>query len=57
MDRRSFRQLSFAPLLQLGVSHRFRFNFGANEPACRKVFGPQIRAFQETDTLFCSRKN
>tara|TARA_B100000446_G_scaffold138244_1_gene130708 strand:+ start:860 stop:1357 length:498 start_codon:yes stop_codon:yes gene_type:complete len=56
MDRRSSRQHSFPPLLQSGVRHHFRFNIGANELVGRSIFGPQIRAFQETGTIVCPRK-
>jgi len=56
MDRRSSRQHSFPPLLQSGVRHHFRFNIGANELVGRSIFGPQIRAFQETGAIVCPRK-
>ena len=56
MDRPLSRQHPFSPLLQSGVRHHFRFNIGANELVGRSIFGPQIRAFQETGTIVCPRK-
>ena len=57
MDRPVSRQHPFPPLLQLGARHRFRFNFGANEPARRNHPARKFERFWEPASSLCPRKS